>query len=239
MATFGGTSPFPASIGGGKSPMLDVYDDMYRHVGRGNTGDDGSIVEQWRLSRARGIAASQAFLRAFFNNFPEVATDKIPLYETLLGITPGAGDSEQARRERITNLWYSNDSAIGSSLEERLQLIDSDFSIIDLIDTYTSETVEGRVFEDHITGDPAACGPAFGGGRSASDFANYSSRYICFVRYDITAGTITNEQIRAISEAKELLNKSLPSWIDFQIVTSITTGFILDRDLLDIGAFSS
>jgi len=239
MATYGGTSPYSATLGGGKSPMLDVYDDMFRHVGRGNTGQDGSIVEEWRLSRARGIAASQAFLRAFYNNFPEVSTDKIELYETLLGITPGVDESDQERRDRIATLWYSNDSAIGSSLEERLQDIDSDFSIIDLEDTYTSTTVEGRVFEDFNTSDPAAAGPAFGGGRKASDYANYSSRYICFVRYDITAGTITNEQIRAISAAEELLNKSLPAWVDYRIVTSITTGFILDRDLLDIGAFSS
>ena len=238
MATYGGTSPYSATLGGGKSPMLDIYDDMFRHVGRGNTGQDGSIIEQWRLSRARGIAAAQAITRAFYNFFPEVSTEKIPLYETLLGITPGSGDSEQDRRNRIVSLWYSDDSAIGSSLEERLQEIDSNFSIIDLDDDYTSTTVQGRLFEDFNTSDPAAAGPAFGN-RKATDFANYSSRYICFVRYDITAGTITNEQIRAISDAEELLNKSLPSWVDYQIVTSVTTGFILDRDLLDIGAFSS
>jgi len=238
MATFGGTSPFPASLGGGNSPMIDVYNDMFRHVGVNNTGAEGSIIEEWRLSRARGIAASHAVLRAFCNGFPQHATDKIQMFESLFGITPGAGDTEQDRRDRITNLWYSIDSAITSDIEARLQDIDENFSILELDRTYASETIQGRVFEDFTTADPSACGPAFGN-RKASDYANYSSSYICFVRYDITPGTITELQKRKITQAEEILNKSLPSWVDYEIVTSVTTGFILDRDLLDIGAFST
>jgi len=239
MATFGGTSPFPASLGGGNSPMIDVYNDMYRHVGVNNTGAEGSIIEEWRLSRARGIAASQAFVRAFYNGFPETSTDKIKMYEDMLGITAGAGDTEQDRRDRIVNLWYSIDTAITSDLEGRLQEIDPNFSILELNRVYASATVQGRPFGDFNPADPSACGPAFGGGRSSSDYANYSSGYICFVRYDITAGTITDEQIKRIALAEEILQKSLPAWCDYVIATSVLTGFILDRDLLDIGAFST
>lgn len=85
---------------------------------------------------------------------------------------------------------------------------------------------------------PEACGPAFGSGRNATSIPNYSSEYNCIVKFELPAGAIAPPTRRIIERAKELLVEWLPAWMNFMF-TRTTAGFILDRDLLDLGGLGT
>jgi hypothetical protein len=53
----------------------------------------------------------------------------------------------------------------------------------------------------------------------------------------VAIGAISAEQKRRIEDGKAVLNRALPSWVDFRIINDPTGGFILDLSLLDLGAF--
>jgi len=104
----------------------------------------------------------------------------------------------------------------------------------------SQSTVAGRAFEDFDPTSPRACGPEFGGGRSSTNYPNFSSDMTCYVRYNIGVGTPATEQQRRIAVAETLLNEQLPTWADYAIYTTVG-GFILGVDpnqsLLNYGAF--
>ena len=150
-----------------------------------------------------------------------------------------AGDlSDEERRQRIVDRWVRSIDASGRGIEEDLQGIDPLFSLI-AVDHDTSRTTHfGRFFEDFAPGDPDACGPAFGGGRTATDWPNYSTYRKTIVRYDLPTGQLTAEAKKRMDRAREVLREVLPSWADYSMFVG-APGFILDQSLLDVGAFGS
>jgi len=238
MAGIGGGNPLPFQIGGGPSDSDKVNNALKQLVGRGNSAEDETIEAEWRRARARALAASMDDERAIWNGFPDTATDLIEMYEDILGITPQGNISDEERRQDITDKWVSAVDASTEKLEAELQNIDALFSITEHDRDSEVETIPGRAFEDYDPTDASACAPAFGGGRKATIFPNYSTAYRCFVEYDIASSAITGEQIRRVNRVNTILNDILPAWVDYQVASSDVTGFLLDISLLDLGRFN-
>lgn len=237
----GGSNPIPFQIGGGRSLPERIYWALRSAVGEHNYANEdvpGTTVEgSWRWCRALALAAMQADERAMIDMFFSRCTDTIPVFEDLFGITALAAASDEDRRQAIIELVSQGATAISATLEDELQTIDPLFTVVYASHDYADTTENGRAFEDYLPADPAACGPAFGGGRSSTDWPNYSSDYVCLVQYSVAAGAISAEQKRRIASVESILNRALPAWVDFSIIADPTGGFILDLSLLDLGAF--
>jgi hypothetical protein len=236
MGKLGSGNPLPFELGGSPSTVEKYNSALKQAVGVGGSAEDGTMEAQWRLSKARGLRAAYADDRAVMQWFPDRCTDFIPVWEEVFRLVSGPGLSDQERRQNITDRWVYAENSISQILEEALQRIDPLFSLLGLIPAYTATTVHGRGFEDTTPSDPDASGPPFEGGRSSTQVPNYSSDFVCHVLYAIGAGLPSTEQSRRMQRARDLLNLTLPSWVDFTI-TNNSVGFILDQDLLDLGAF--
>jgi len=220
-----------------------IYDALYQAVGDGLRADDGSIVETWRYSRALGIEASTKDAHATDQAFPNRATDFLPVYEEILGINPGSGQTTEDRQTEASAQWTRSLDASHPGLLQMLQAIDSDFLIIPKDHDLALVTEMGwRAFEDWDPSNPLACGPGFnlfrsGQAYSVLEFPNYSDEFVLYVMLNTgTPGVVTPTQLRSLSLAVTSLNEVLPGWVDFRIFT--TGGFILDRDLLDLTALA-
>jgi hypothetical protein len=236
MSYIGGASPFPFEIGGGPSSPHAYYDALKNAVGIGGAAADGTIEADWRMSQARGLRALYMADRAVAQAWPYLATDYLEVYEAMLNLNPG-NLSEHERRKQILSKYTGGIDASFDAIEADLQAIDADFSLVDLAREDSKHTVHGRGFEDENPSDPAACGPAFGGGREATNYPNYSTEFFTIVRYDIAPGYPSAAALRNVAEAEKLLSKVLPAWCNWWIFMG-AAGFHLDIDLLDAGAFS-
>ena len=237
----GGSNPIPEAIGGGRSLSERIYWALRSSVGDHNYAHEdvpGTTVEgAWRWCRAYAMAAMWDDERAAVDAFFARCTDTLPVFEALLGITSLAAASDEDRRQAIIDLVTRGATAVHETLEDELQSIDPLFTIVYAPYHCSDITENGRAFEDYVPADPTACGPAFGGGRSSTGWPNYSSDYICLVQYGVAIGAISSEQKRRITAARAVLNRALPSWVDWSIIADPTGGFILDLSLLDLGAF--
>jgi hypothetical protein len=232
----GGGNPLPFEVGGGPTTAEQAHKFLKSAVGVGGSSpDDESIEAQWRFARARGVVAAFADERAVSQAFPDRATDYIPVYEDILALSSG-GLSDEDRRLLILDRWIAGLSAVTDELETELQEIDPLFSIVEIDRDDVAVTEPGRGFEDWNPASGDAAGPAFGGGRSSTEWPNFSRDFICYVEYALGSGPITAENERRIERAKTVLNNALPSWVSFSIYTT-DVGFILDQDVLDITAF--
>lgn len=237
MSFIGGKSPLPYAVGGGPSSTEQLYDALKQMVGKGGSADEQTIESEWRLAKARTVAAGEAMVRALYQGIPPLSTSFIPVWEIVLGILTNEALSDEERRQTITDRLAGQIEANTPDLTTQLQEIDPLFSILPAQSDPARVTVSARAFEDFDPDDSEAAGPAFGGGRTFTSFPNFSDWFICVVQYTIPSGTLTGEQANRISRAKELLNEVLPAWVDYRIISDV--GFILDQSLLDIGAFGS
>jgi hypothetical protein len=238
VAKIGGGNPIPTQIGGGLSFAERIYKAMRAAIGEENVAAEGTIAAAWMWCRARGMAAAFADQRAVNQIWPDRATDGIPIFESILGIATTAAMSDEDRRQEIIRRMVLIISGVSSDLEDELQIIDPLFSLLPTERDSSDTTENGRGFEDYDPNDPASAGPAFGGGRSSTDWPNFSRDFVVTVQYDIAAGTATAEQKRRIEQAKQVLNDVLPAWVAFEIISNPSGGFILDTSLLDLGAFN-
>lgn len=228
-------NPLSFELGGGPSPQESVYDAVYQNVGDGIRSSPNSLVESWRVARARGVAAAEGDGRAAMQAFPDLSTDYLPIFEDLLGIVPAADASEQERRNSVENAWTRTIDATYPKLDDSLQSLDPLFSILLLPYEYSRVTVPGRAFEDWDPGDSLACGPAFNTGLTYTNYPNYSDDFVLFLLFDVGSALNDPSNQRTLQEALDLLNESLPSWVDFRLFANC--GFVLDEDDLDITAF--
>lgn len=237
MGKIGGGNPIPFEIGGGPSSSEAAYNAMRSAVGIGGAAEDGTIEAAWRMARARGLRAAFCEGRVAAQYFPDRCTDSIPAFEEILELAPSPDASDEARRQDVLDRWIDSSDYSTSGIEDRLQEIDSRFSIIDNDRDTATITQYGRAFEDWDPTDGDACGPDFGG-RDCSDWPGYSSDFNCIVMFALDAGAITGAARKKIERAKDLLNRLLPSWVDFMF-TRTTDGFTLDTDLLDLEGMGS
>jgi hypothetical protein len=240
MPGFG--NPFAFEIGGGPSAQEQVYDAMRSAVGEGNSGEPDSLIEAWRLARARGFAAMVVDDRAAAQAAPATATDFIPVYEQLLHRFFPASASEQDRRDALQDAWVALPEAGSSELLARIQLLNPAASYSIVPRRETRDTQLGRAFQDHAPASVRADGPAFAfvngtSGTKVTTFPNYSTDFLCLVSSPPLGGpgTWTRADILVLGQIRELLNLALPAWVDHRVYADC--GFVLDSDLLDSTAF--
>lgn len=238
MPGLGYGNPLPARLGGGPSDAEKIYRFLRACVGEGFASGTGTIEDFWRWARARAWAAGQADERAVMQAFPDRATDAIPLYEDLLDQIPAPGETDQERRDEATAAWTDPATAISPELLLALQAIDPNLSIVGppTARTYDQsvETQHGRAFQDWQQSGKS-CGPAFGN-RSGTDWPNFSSGYAIVVLYNIAPVVIpTAEHLAVMAQARKLLDKVLPAWVDYRVLTSVA-GFFCNLSPLDYTA---
>lgn len=235
-------SPLSFVLGGGPDPALAAYEALRSAVGIGGAAPGGpsdSIVEAFRYAKARGLAAVFDEERVVAQISPALATDLLLMYEQLLGkFFPLSVGDEQRRRE-LAEAWVKFESAVGASVLEALQALDSTITIADVDLEETREVQFGRAFEDWDPNSPQASGPAFSqvvGPPKCTAYPNYSDEFHLFVSYPLGSGVMNPAGARVIKRIGEVLSEALPAWVDWNVYTS-HTGFILDQDLLDVTAF--
>jgi hypothetical protein len=227
-------NPLPLKVGGGPSNVGKIHNVYAQAMGQGGTAAAGTIEHAWRLAQARGIRAGLGDARAISQFWPDLATDLLPVYETILGLTHQVGDSEEARRQAITDRWTEAVTLSDDGLEDELQKLNELFSVVSTDEATATVTEMGRGFEDWSPSSSDACGPPFGGTRTYTDWPNFSDHFVTKIQYGITATQLTQADKRIIEEAKARLNRLLPAWIAFQVSLIAVNGFVLDQSFLDL-----
>lgn len=237
MASLG--NPLSFGLGGGPSPQEQAYDTSYQSVGDGIQAEPGSLVEEWRMARARGLAAFDMDDRAAAQAFPDLSTDFLPVWEEILRVYAPPGSSDEERRQVITEAYTRYISAAYDAIDTSLKEVNELIEVLILPYEYTRTTVTGRAFEDWDPADPKATGPAFDANSVAGDnatfYSNFSDDFIVSVLFDVGSSILTPTNQRALQEVYKRLNEILPAWVDFRIFSAC--GFILDDDILDETAF--
>lgn len=228
---FGWHNPWPFEWGGGPTRVERTYEAMKRAVGEGGYAKNEDGIEGlWRAVRADAIAAiNSSAERAITQAFPNLATDHIPVYEEQFRITPASGETDEQRRQAITEAYTRRVESDHPTLLLALQRIDPRFTVPD-VPRETSVVVElGKAFQ------PLSGTPAFGGGRRSTAFPNYASEYIVPVVLDLSATpTPTAAEQLVLLKAKRYLNEVLSSWMHYAVgVGGVGVGFILDDSTLD------
>ena len=251
MAKLG--SPLAFTLGGAPSEQQQVYDALKVSVGEGNSvpGSDWqtSIIESWRMAKARGLAACIEDHRALSQNWPNSAVDMIPMFEELLDIGFKLTVSDQEKRDVLTVAYTRLLSSVESVLTGLLQQIDSTITIVLQDHDLTRETQMGRGFQDWDPAAANASGPPMnliGGaaGPNATAFPNFSDDFVFLVLFPLLAGApITESYLRKTVQIQQLMNEVMPAWCNSVIFATGTgvggdpCGFILDTDRLDLTVF--
>jgi hypothetical protein len=227
-----------------------VYRALRSAAGKGGFAEDElrSIDGLIRRVRARAIASvAEMAERAARQAFPSHATDLLPYYERLLGLTDDPDLSEDERRAAAAALYALQLAGDIPSLRAALRIIDSRFEVITAAWSTSTTTVAGRAFED-LAGDAP-----FGGGRESTALPNFAGALVVYVLFelgsgllasipggageDLIVGTPNAAERRKMALARRLLHDVLPATNDLQIVTH--RGFTLDVSPLDLTSFGA
>jgi len=236
MGGIGGCNPLPFELGGTQSSCIQSYNALRQMVGTGGSAEDGTIEGEWRYAKARALIAAFSDERSSYQQFPDIATDFIPIHEEILGLVSNNKLSDEARRKRNVDRWTRQIDASAPGVEYQLQEIDPRFSLLHPDRDLLRTTVSGRAFEDYPSGSGPIDGPTFniGGSQTYTNFPNYSDDFRVIVFFNI-GGLVTTETQNLMSRAADILDEVLPAWVTWSIVTSL--GFYLDISQLDYGAF--
>ena len=232
MGGWGRQNPWPFQWGGGKSTFEMLWDALRSMLGEKGPGPRGSLEDAWREAKVAGLLMVISMPeRAALQALPSKATDHIPVYEALLKV-PRA-DTDEERRAAITAAWTESLTAILPELQNRLEAIDEDLSIVTLNVDQTYIFHFGAAF---FTEAPFQFSPVtVAGGPQESSYPMFSQHFVITVLWANQPGGIPPAATRDLVERE--LNKSLPAWVDWKIITKI--GFILDSDPLDLTAFGT
>ena len=207
---FGWSNPLPLSLGGGPTD-IELIRDALRSAegGEHGPGPQGGVGGGARIVQATAIAgAERAIERAFFQAFPGLATDALPIWEEALR-SDGA-DSDVALRTLLELSWRAPDGATTPHLQQALLDISAQLTIqIEDVDD-TDVTIPGK----HVA--PEDNVPDYGGG-SAALYPNYASRDVLRAVYTLAAGeTEIPENISR--DVGKLLRRRLPSAQTYTLV---------------------
>lgn len=222
--TIGALNPCPFQVGGGQPRAERAYRTMRRAVGKGGSAEnDLGIDGLWRRSRAAGVAAATSSSeRALLQAWPHLATDALAYYARATGLVQGADETEAAFRDRVWAAWITRQQVDCPSLAEELLRVDARASLLE--QTMSATTQHGRALAPLW---PAGETPAWGLPRDEAEWPNYSTSMIAYVRLALGySGAPGIADQRILERLRELLRGSLPSWVDFHVLTE--TSFLVD-----------
>jgi hypothetical protein len=231
---FGWSNPLPFSLGGGPTDIEEIWRALRSaEGGEHGPGPEGGDEDGARIVQATAIAgAERAIERSFFQAFPGLATDALPIWEEALR-SDGA-DSDVALRTLLELSWRAPDGATTPHLQQALLDISAQLTIqIEDVDD-TDVTIPGK----HVA--PEDNVPDYGGG-SAALFPNYASRDVLRVLYVLDGAEVAIPE-NISRDVTKLLQRRLPStqtWTLVQVVDPDAPEFLLDggdhgESLLDV-----
>jgi hypothetical protein len=211
-----------------------IYNAWRSAVGKGGSASSPSAIEAlFRRVRARAVAAvADMGERAALQAFPNLATDLLPYYERLLGLTDDPDLTEDQRRAVAAAQYTLEIASDVPGIQDSLQQLDERFAVVIPDPNRTLTTMMGRAFEDMAGAEP------FGGGRLSTSLPNYSGLLVLRVVLELGDGVQPDaDERRAMRQARQLLHDVLPAANDLQIVTH--RGFKLDVSRLDLTSFDT
>lgn len=211
-----------------------VYRALRSAAGKGGSADSEDGIDALiRRVRARAIAAVEDMAeRSALQAFPDHATDLLPYYERLVGLTDDPDLTEEERQDAAAALYALQMASDVPSIEAELQTIDARFSVVTAAPAKSTVTMGGRAFEDFDGASP------FGGGRQSTAFPNFAGTLVLRVLFELGDGVAPSaDERRQMKLARRLLHDILPATNDLQIVTR--RGFTLDVSKLDLTSLSS
>lgn len=212
-----------------------IYRALRSATGKGGSAEDEANSIDGLIRRVRAAAiASVADMgeRSALQAFPNHATDLLPYYERLVGLSDDPDLTEQERRDAAAALYALQQAADIPSIISALQEIDARFDVITAAHTTATTTIAGRAFEDYAGDLP------FQGGRQSTAFPNYSSELVLRMLLDLGDGVAPDaDERRSMRLARRLMHDVLPATVDLQIVTH--RGFTLDVSRLDLTSFDA
>ncbi len=217
--SYGWGNSLPLEIGGSSTEIEAIYDALRSAVGIGGAGPVDGLEDLWRQSKAIGLAAATTSIeRAALQALPMYASDHLPVYEQLLGIVPGADETDAARVAAISTAWTNTLRADGEGLGLAIQAID---------------VRAGLDYLPNATGELVTFGKAFGprpddgsyGTSTQTDIPNWSTDFCQLVTYALDPGQ-TNIPTTILLTLRRVLTEVLPSWVDYQINNGY--GFYMD-----------
>lgn len=205
-------------------------------VGRGGVPvrEDTSILDLWRACRAQAFAIIlEGGERAALQALPDRATDALPYYEKLFGLTPEPGETDEARQAEAAARFTLEVRSAVRDLATALTAIDARFRITDTDYAQSMTTVHGRAFDDFDRDEPYTDDAEDVPIRRSSGYPNYSSDFIADVVLELGDGVLPSaDERRKIARAAAHLHAVLPGHNDFSIATH--RGFTLDVSRLDL-----
>lgn len=237
MSTLGCFGKFPYRLGGDPSPQEKAFRAIVALEGAGLLPPDDpqgatTIDGAWHQAMANGLGMIGAVGEAaVFQAWPDRATDYIPEYERVLGISPAVASSEQERRDAITLAWVGDIRSADPDIEASLQAIDSRFSVLPVDHELARQTHYGKLFASQTA---VLASPAHG--QAVSDYPNYGDDFYVRIFFDVGVGVAATGQIAVLKQqARDHLDRVLPAWCDFSI--ALSRGFYLTRSLLTEASF--
>jgi len=224
MGGWGRQNPWPFQWGGGRSTFEQWHDALREMLGTGGAAPKGTLEDAWRESKVSGIIKVVTMSeRAALQALPSKATDHLDVYEAILKVPRQSTD--QGRREAVAAAWTEALSGVLTTIEAKLVAIDAQISL-ELHTRAQSTTVQfGPPFETD-----AGVLASFDLGEAQTAFPGFSSHFMLYVLWQGQPAGIPDPTTRTTVERE--LNKSLPSWWDWRIITK--QGFTLDQDPLDV-----
>lgn len=197
----------PSEVGGGPTRDEAVHLALRAAVGT-LAGPPDSLEDAWRRLKAKALVdAAVSVELACMQALPAFATTHIPVYEKLLKVSVSSNDTEEDRRQRITGIWTRQIRVDFPSLNKALKAISPKLTASPLDNKYVTSTRFGRYLAP--LADPSV---------NQAKRPNYSTAMIVRVQYTLGVGeSIIPDEIK--KHAEELLNASLPSWVDYLLHT--------------------
>jgi hypothetical protein len=233
---FGHQNPFPHELGGGSTLDESIYRALREAVGVGGSADDDAGAEGgWRWCRARMVASAEtAFERAILQAFPGSATDHIPVFERLLGISPPAASTDEARRNTIETQLVGRVTANLVGLRRQVREIDPRLQI-QIVPFERSDIVYyGRAFLEHVPGAIEYGDGPFSPPSNATQFPAYTTALRLVLLLDQGGTPPTDSEETIMQRAARVLRAALPTPVDFSL--SVSDGFLLDETPLDLNS---
>jgi hypothetical protein len=208
MGGIGRQNPLGTEVGGGESEVERIYNALRGALGEDGAGPVGSLEDEWRWTRAEAIAAAISLMElALMQYFPDHATVFIPAWEEDLRVPQQPTDVE--RRAAITAAYVGGTGAVWPWLRAQLQKVDPTIDLIVQDPDQSFEFGLGRYL-----GPRAPEGDVLDyGAQATSRFPMYSSHFLLTVLWP---GGIPDPALR--DQVERILNDSLPSWCDWQII---------------------
>ena len=179
-------------------------------------------------------SAESSFQSAVLQAFPSTATSHIPVLERLLGISPRAGATNEARRREILARFARKTEPSLAGLRNQMRSVDERLRLLVVPFERAGIVYYGRAFREYgVSTLPYGAGP-FSPPSSATRYPAHTTVLKLVLFLDQGGLPPTDAQEAVLQRAAKILWTALPSNVTFH--PSVSQGFRLDETPLDLNS---